>query len=577
MTLAVNPSTLSKVRVASSHTMRAITFQGLFGYLHRPESQSADTGVVLIAPLGRDARCAHRPMRLFADHLAAAGVPTLRYDHRGTGDSLPLHGADAEALSEWLCGVGHAVETLKAQTGVKRIILGGVRLGATLATLSVEQADGLILLAPVLNGRSWLRRLRFSAGAAADRAAAGDDAPLDSDGLELSAASAAALARIDLDALPALGVPTFVAAQNKLVEAWADKQVAAGGPVRRAGFEGFRDLFLDAHSNRPPLAVFSAARQWLTADVGVTLGAPRPAPGAPPSDLKGHGVIDQAVQIGAGLQGVLSAPEIAEQAVDTAVLFLNTGGDPRCGIGGFATETARTLARRGVASLRFDFAGLGDSPLPDEGEPSHVYETPRDADIDAAVTFMAERGARHLVVVGVCAGAYHALHAAWRDPRVTAVFVVSPVKLIWRAGDSLAFGRKDDGKATQVYASAATQPETWLRLLRGEIDVAAVARTLASRLQARFSAVATRYSADAPSVQMERFMRRGGRACMIMGLDDSSLDEVEAHLGPKGHRLSRTANGQVRIHPNLDHGLARRQSRQIARDNLLDFLGLDPR
>ena len=577
MTLAVNPSTLAKVQVADRHIMRAITFQGLFGYLHRPANQCADTGVVLIAPLGRDARCAHRPMRLFADQLAAAGVPTLRYDHRGTGDSLDLPGTDAEALNEWLCGVGHAVETLKAQTGVKRIILGGVRLGATLAALSAEQADGLILLAPVLSGRSWLRRLRFSAGAGADRATTGDDAPLDSDGLELSAASAAALARIDLETIPTLAIPTFVAAQNKLVETWAAKQAAMGGPVHVGGFEGFRDLFLDAHSNRPPLAVFSAARQWLTDDVGVTLGARGPIAGAPPSDLRSPGAIDHAVQFGPGLQGVLCAPEAAEKAQDTAVLFLNTGGDPRSGIGGFATEAARTLARLGVASLRFDFAGLGDSPLADDGAPSHVYETPREADIDAAAAFLIQQGARHLVVVGVCAGAYHALHTAWRDPRVTAAFVVSPVKLIWREGDSLVFGRKDDGKATQVYASAARQAQTWLRLLRGQIDVGAVARTLASRLHGRINALASRYSPAAPAVQMERFLRRGGRACLIMGLDDSSLDEVEAHLGPKGRRLTRAAEGQVRIHPDLDHGLARRQSRQIALDNLLDFLGLGSR
>ena len=553
--------------------MQPLAFDGLFGWLHRQSGPSQDTGVLLISPLGRDARCAHRPMRLFADQLAQAGFPTLRYDHRGCGDSLDLTDASGDALAAWRADIEQAVATLRARTGVSRVVLGGVRLGATLAALSADQADGLILLAPVLNGRSWLRRLRFSADVASARLQAGVHAPLDAEGLYLSAETVASLSQIDLSAMALTPVAVFVAAQNKLVEAYAQALSVGGAPVRSTGFSGFRELFLDAHSNLPPLAVFDQAAQWLRANFGdLALTAALAAPPAP--ELRPPGAVERPVAFGVGLHGVLCQPEAPVEA-GTAVLFCNTGGDPRAGIGGFATKAARELALRGVASLRFDFAGLGDSRQGDETTRCHVYETSREADMDAALAFLADQGAQTITVVGVCAGAYHALHASWRAPQVKGVFAVSPVKLVWRGGDSLIFGRKDDGKATRVYARAATRLQTWKRLLKGEIDVLAVSHTLAARLKGRAQGVTWTRTAGSPSSELERFLRRGGRACLIMGLDDGSLDEVETYLGPRGSRLSRIHGGSVKILPRLDHGLAREESRQITLESLLNWLGLD--
>ena len=43
-------------------TMAPVSFAGRFGWLHQPETLvEGATGVVLVSPLGRDARCAHRP------------------------------------------------------------------------------------------------------------------------------------------------------------------------------------------------------------------------------------------------------------------------------------------------------------------------------------------------------------------------------------------------------------------------------------------------------------------------------------------------------------------------------------
>ena len=139
--------------------MQPIAFERMLGWLHTPRGHNTGVGVVMVSALGRDGRCAYMPTRLFADQLAAAGYPTLRYDHLGTGDSLDLPDGDADALSEWLGGIKHAAEALRADAGVTRVVLGGLRTGASLAAAAAAaasmEADGLLLLAPVLSGRSW--------------------------------------------------------------------------------------------------------------------------------------------------------------------------------------------------------------------------------------------------------------------------------------------------------------------------------------------------------------------------------------------------------------------------------------
>jgi hypothetical protein len=179
------------------------------------------------------------------------------------------------------------------------------------------------------------------------------------------------------------------------------------------------------------------------------------------------------------------------------------------------------------------------------------------------------------VVVGVCAGAYHALRLPSRDPRVSGVFAVSPVTLVWRAGDSLAFGRADDGKATRVYFSALRNPRTWRRLLAGAVDIAAIARTAAHRVKSRILGWSGRLRGQSPLAGLRAFARAGGRAHLLMGLDDRSVDEVETHLGWGGEALKRLPGITIEVDPNIDHGLARRDSREIALAALVGWLGLD--
>ena len=133
-------------------------------------------GLVICKPFGAEAMCGHRSLRAFAEMAAAAGVPALRFDYLGTGDSANID-PDADQIEAWCRDILAAVDELRRRTGVTRVCLLGFRLGALLATLAAARSDcvdGLILVAPVISGPRYLRELRTTRLAALLGAAASE-------------------------------------------------------------------------------------------------------------------------------------------------------------------------------------------------------------------------------------------------------------------------------------------------------------------------------------------------------------------------------------------------------------------
>ena len=122
------------------------------------------------------------------------------------------------------------------------------------------------------------------------------------------------------------------------------------------------------------------------------------------------------------------------------LLSLTPAANPRAGLGRFGVEFARRLAAIGITTLRFDFAGLGDSigPAGEENMRSDVFENERSGDVSAAIDALEQLGCRRFVVQGICSGAYHALHAAVAETRIEAILMANLPLFLWTKGDSIA-------------------------------------------------------------------------------------------------------------------------------------------
>lgn len=190
------------------------------------------------------------------------------------------------------------------------------------------------------------------------------------------------------------------------------------------------------------------------------------------------------------LLGILARPQTAPTA---AVVVIVGGPQYRVGSHRQFVLLARSLASAGIAVLRFDYRGMGDS----EGD-VRDFET-INADIAAAIDLLYARlpSLRQVALWGLCDGASAALlycHQA-HDPRVGALCLLNP----WvRSDTSLA--------RTQVkhyYRQRVMQKEFWNKLLRGKVAFKALSE-LTQNLQVALGAAAGYKAAATDPAASER-------------------------------------------------------------------------
>lgn len=134
----------------------------MVGRLHRPmRLRPRSAAVVLCNPMGEEAARAHRLYRVLGGLLERAGYATLRFDYSGTGDSAG--DADDATLEAWLDDIATAAKELGRAAPNARLVLVGLRLGASLASLACARhglrAKHLVLWDPVIDGAAYLKEL----------------------------------------------------------------------------------------------------------------------------------------------------------------------------------------------------------------------------------------------------------------------------------------------------------------------------------------------------------------------------------------------------------------------------------
>ncbi|MGC2456579.1 MAG: hydrolase 1, exosortase A system-associated [Gallionellaceae bacterium] len=154
------------------------------------------------------------------------------------------------------------------------------------------------------------------------------------------------------------------------------------------------------------------------------------------------------------LLGIATLPEAP---AETGVLIVVGGPQYRAGSHRQFTLLARQLAEHGIASLRFDYRGMGDS----EGEMRNFESV--DADIGAAIDILLKlvTGVHSVVIWGLCDAASAALYYAHTDTRVSGLILLNP----WvhtEAGESRA-------RLKHYYLSRLMQRSFWTKLLSGKI------------------------------------------------------------------------------------------------------------
>ena len=131
----------------------------IFSFLHTVE-QKSDLGVIFCAPFGEEKSRSYRTLTKFARYLEKSNIPSMRFDSKGCGDSDgELHDMTIESQVLDTCD---AISRFVEQTQVKRVVLVGLRFGATIAALAAEKdsrVEKLVLLSPVIRGAHYWREI----------------------------------------------------------------------------------------------------------------------------------------------------------------------------------------------------------------------------------------------------------------------------------------------------------------------------------------------------------------------------------------------------------------------------------
>lgn len=546
--------------------MRAVTIGQCAGWLHEA---AGSRGVVLAGGLEGEAPASRRTLLRIAEGLAQAGVPTLRYDPTGCGDSIDAPGG-TDLLPIWRDDLRAAVRFMRQVVGVSEVALVGFRFGALLALeLGAELGiERLALLAPVVEGRAHLRDLARTAG--------GSDAP----DLAFSAATIASLRDLDLrrpEACPAREI--FVVSPKRVaaVDAFEANLESLGAAVWTSRFVGWDAMTADPLTARVPVETVAATVDWLRRDLPA---ARRHSPPLPPAmAVIGRGWHEERLLLGAAgdLAGVLTLP--SDRAASRVVVALGAGVVPHTGTDARAVALARDLAREGVATLRLDLPGIGDSLSPTP-EPANAYAPAQRADLPAVFDMLAARGLSDITLFGLCSGAHHAFHAALEDARVRGLVLVNPLSLAWDRGYALQIGAWQRQRARAAKAALKSA-----RAERTEVgpDIAALAG-IALPLARRFA----RGSLDAlkslsgkaatPAItspvckQFQTLAARGTRVAVVFGEKDEGLGDLKAALGPDGLTTLALMGVSRHLLEGADHLVSGRAAWNRVREVMFDVV-----
>lgn len=551
--------------------MRPIFFEGRFGWLHEAaDAVGAGTmpllGVVLCSAFAQEEICTHYGLMLLADRLAAAGMPTLRFDYLGIGDS-----ADAEVtLASLRHDVVRAVDCLRQECDVGPVALCGLRLGSAVAALAAEGIHGIAgvaMLAPVIDGRGFLRETRAAASVAP--LAMLDPVPpidagavLNTNGFRWSPRLQAEIAAIDLTKAPRPAPTVMLAtiARDRRAPAYAAMLRDAATEVTTLPFVDYDAYVLDPTVHVMPDATFAAVEGWLTTLSSTPGVASRADPVSIEPMLVGEDYDETPVRFGSDdrVFGILCRPRRASGS-GVAALLLHEGSSHHIGNGRAYVAMARRLAAAGVASLRMDLSGMGDSPAGHDRR-SPYFDPGRLAEAASGVDRLVAEGYDRVAAFGLCSGAHLAFQLGVADERIAGIYLINLPKFVWQYGEDIRPYTRDSKRTVRSYLRSLRNAGTYRRVLRGDGDLIGIARVLTRRALASGAETVRRLRPPAPGSdraivreQMRRLADRGVDTVMFLTDEDVGLADVARHFGRSYRGLKAFSPARIVLLPRADH------------------------
>jgi len=481
----------------------------LFGWLHFSKStEPKDTGVVICSPIAAEYISSHRSLRHLADAYARAGMPAIRFDYHGIGDSSGQI-EDDDRMQSWYWSAQQAMHKLKELTGVLKVGAVGLRFGSVIASRLAESSalEFLILWVPIRRGRAFNREIKAMQMTSESQP---DAAPalLEAGGMVYWDKTADDINSINLEksvpnASHILVIPRDnLTPDTKLLEAWQEKNLN----VEQIELEGSTGMLQDAAFTVVPHESFGKVVAWTTkvgdikaSDVKVNFTLETLSQNI---DFKYYDVAEDEHNRAANPlnerfhrwgEGNKRFAIITEMQGDVnkdlpVIVILNSGATHHVGPNQINLLMARSLASSGFRCVRADLRGLGDSVV-DEKE-NVEYLKGGVNEISELITSLEGLG-KSFVLTGLCSGAYFSYRAALLidNKNISECLLLNPLTFYWEEGMAFENSPSKNFSNWNWYKQTIKNPKSWLKLFSGKADVGFLLKTISNRIKIKLAAL----------------------------------------------------------------------------------------
>ncbi len=550
---------------------------------HPAEPGAGEGAAVLIcAPWGWSEVASYRSRRTWAERLAAAGHPTLRFAYPATGNSAGSP-RDPGRVEAWLGAIAAAAAWLRAASGAPRVAALGLGLGGLLARAALAAGapiDELAIWGAPASGKAFARETRaFSRMQAwsGEEAEAGalPEGWLEAGGFVLSAETLAELKAIGSELAPGPRLRRALLLGRDGIAVDGELRTgleAAGVEVAEDSGEGWADLISHAERTKLSPQIATQVEAWL--QQGQAVVAAEPAAAAVPAELErltlsvgGRELRERALQLQLPFGrafGILAEPA-GEPAGDLGAICLNAGAVREIGPNRIWVETARRWAAAGVPTLRLDLEGIGEADGAAPADVAGFYLPKFGRQLGLVLDQLEQRGvARRFLLAGLCASGYWAFQRALDDPRVATAVLLNSGALAW---DPALVEQREARKIGR-----ASQGHWWRRLLRGEVGLKKIFALARSLLRAGAGALRRLLSGRSGSLRQRVYadLDRLGESGTELRLAFSGNEWLATELRSYGvlDQLARWPATTVTELPGEDHTLRPIAAQAAAREFL---------
>lgn len=488
----------------------------LLSWCHLPEKPT-NHAVIICPPVGHEFINSYRGLRHLADGLAEAGITGFRIEYQGVGDSSGLD-TDPDRMQNWLKSIERTYEFVK-NCGVEHISLVGLRMGATLAAILAEklELEALLCWVPVVEGRRYIREMLALQKTGENAGLDVDSSSLEGGGFLITRETMDEIASISLAQInPKKAKRVFLfnsddmPIPNELIGHWASTL----NDFQHTRLPGYADMMSLPHHSQVPFEAIGNITECLLSIFPEKKEISR----SPFLELKQNqetrfdcytygSSARESMDAGGGfpvteticqfseesLFGIFSQPLLRDEEIKPTVLLLNAGSVHRIGPNRNYIYIARQLLSMGFSVMRMDFLGLGDSIHPYILKENNPYMPEAPGNIRAAVSHLKDNfNVKEVILMGVCSGAYASFQAALHlnDLVIREIVPVNPLTFYWREGMSLDTPSLEHHWNWNRYAVNVRKSESWIKLLKGKINIVDVLRTILSRLFFKTQALA---------------------------------------------------------------------------------------